>query len=92
VTSDADYDRGNPHFMVTPALQGWGHGPIVMARRFPTPLVRGWCIECATWVGPDRTGDPNSLRLVEDDAIGHLHAVGSKCGLCEKCLPDGALA
>jgi len=73
------------------ARQPWGHGPIFTTRRHPVPLQRAWCVQCVKWVGPDRTGDPQALRLVEDDAICHAHAVGALCGSCEACLPDGAI-
>lgn len=73
-------------------IQPWHHGPIFITRRWPIPLQRAWCAECKTWVGPDRTGDPQSMRLVEDDAIAHAHQVGVLCGLCEACRPDGAIA
>jgi len=72
------------------AQQGWGHGPVMTVRRYPEPLVRAWCVPCRAWVGPDRTGDPQALRLVEDDACAHLHAHGASCP-CEACIPDGAL-
>lgn len=84
------YDDGHAPNAVR-ARQPWGHGPIFVTRRWPVPLHRAWCVECAKWVGPDRTGDPQSLRLVEDDAICHAHAVGARCGTCEACIPDGAL-
>jgi hypothetical protein len=68
-------------------FQPWGHGPIYMTRRYPEPITRGWCVQCVMWIGPDRTGDPEALRLVEDDACAHAHAKNANCGLCETCMP-----
>lgn len=73
------------------AQQPWGHGPIMTTRRYPVPLQRAWCAQCVMWVGPDRTGDPQALRLVEDDACAHAHAQGVSCGLCEKCIGRGVI-
>jgi hypothetical protein len=83
------YDDRSPN--AVRAIQPWGHGPVMITRRYPEPLTRAWCLQCVTWVGPDRTGDEHALRLVEDDAVAHAHAIGANCGHCEACLPDGAI-
>jgi hypothetical protein len=76
------------------ANQPWGdrpHGPVFIVRMLEgNPVTRVWCYSC-DWYGPDRSGDPNSLRLVEDDASWHYHSQGVRCGTCEQCLPDGAV-
>ena len=94
--SDADFDDGWDRLSPYRTLAGWGHGPVQLTRpwliaRPGNAHVRALCLECDAFVGPARDGDPNSLRLVEDDAAGHLHHVGARCGICEVCLPDGAL-
>jgi hypothetical protein len=97
--TDADYDDGYSRLM-NRYVQGRGHGPVFTTRPWLSQSrpgdahVRAWCVQCADWVGPRRDDDPNSLRLVEDDAIAHYHnpSIGAPgCWSCEACLPDGAL-
>lgn len=90
MTELPEYDDGLTQYAPR-AAQAWGHGPVFTTRRHPQPSARAWCYECAKWVGPDRTADPQALRLVEDDAICHAHAMGALCGACEACRPDGAI-
>jgi hypothetical protein len=84
------YDDGLPREALR-VYQPWDHGPIFTGHRVPQYLDRAWCAQCRVWVGPDRTGDPHALQLVEDDACAHAHAHNTRCRVCEACRPDGAL-
>jgi hypothetical protein len=95
--TDANFKDGWDRLSPYRVLQGWDHGPVQLTRpwlnsRPGNAHVRAMCLECDDWVGPARDGDPNSLRLVEDDAIQHIHQMEARCGVCEVCLPDGALS
>ena len=59
-------------------VDGNGHGPVFMTRGLLSGAVtiRAWCVACAQWVGPDRTGNTRALLLVKRDALTHLHTAG----------------
>lgn len=88
VERELSYRRPRPPI----ALQGRGHGPVWVLRVLEDGTHHAECVQCG-WTGPDRSTVPlpQAVLMTEDDAVHHLHAVGSNCGQCEACLIDGAI-